>query len=63
MREPRASRMNSGFASTDRNARTGLFTPPGMRAFACSKRISDVAPIQKYDMLVFLNSSSLASAR
>src|SRR4051812_34466838 len=41
-RDPLPRRMNRGVPPTLRNARTGEFTPPGMRNFARSNSSSDL---------------------
>src|SRR5271169_241057 len=40
-REPSARAMNRGVPPTPRNARTGEFTPPGMRSWARANQASD----------------------
>ena len=41
MREPSPRSMNSGSPPTDRNARTGLFTPPGISPTALSINLAE----------------------
>src|SRR5215210_84037 len=56
MREPSPRRMNTGSPPTERNARTGLLTPPGRRYIARSinradRSIASVALASKLSLL------------
>ena len=42
MREPFAFLINRGWPPTDRKARTGLFTPPGMTFWASANNVWEV---------------------